>query len=132
TTPRSSARPGTGRCEVPVLPARAGAAGGDVVPASGVSGMDLQQWLAYIERQHPRTIELGLERVREVATRLGLERPAAQVVSVAGTNGKGSTVAFIEAIARAGGWKVGAYTSPHLLRYNERVRIDGREASDEA
>ena len=103
-----------------------------MVPASGVSGMDLQQWLAYIERQHPRTIELGLERVREVATRLGLERPAAQVVSVAGTNGKGSTVAFIEAIARAGGWKVGAYTSPHLLRYNERVRIDGREASDEA
>ena len=103
-----------------------------MVPASGVSGMDLQQWLAYIERQHPRTIELGLERVREVATRLGLERPAAQVVSVAGTNGKGSTVAFIEAIARAGGWKVGAYTSPHLLRYNERVRIDGEEASDPA
>jgi folylpolyglutamate synthase/dihydrofolate synthase len=94
--------------------------------------MNLQQWLEFIERQHPRSIEMGLERVREVAARLGLERPAAQVVTVAGTNGKGSTVAFIEAMARAGGWKVGAYTSPHLLRYNERVRIDGAEASDEA
>ena len=94
--------------------------------------MNLQQWLDHIERQHPRNIELGLERVREVAGRLGLRRPAAQVVTVAGTNGKGSTVAFIEAIARAGGWKVGAYTSPHLLRYNERVRIDGDEAGDEA
>ena len=94
--------------------------------------MELEQWLAHIERQHPRSIELGLERVREVAVRLGLERPAGQVITVAGTNGKGSTVAFVEAIARAGGWKVGAYTSPHLLRYNERVRIGGEEASDEA
>ncbi|AKC85958.1 bifunctional tetrahydrofolate synthase/dihydrofolate synthase [Pseudoxanthomonas suwonensis] len=92
----------------------------------------LQAWLAYVEAQHPNAIELGLERVREVAGRLGLARPAAQVVTVAGTNGKGSTVAFVEAIARAGGWKVGAYTSPHLLRYNERVRIDGEEASDAA
>ncbi|WP_024869392.1 bifunctional tetrahydrofolate synthase/dihydrofolate synthase [Pseudoxanthomonas suwonensis] len=94
--------------------------------------MNLQQWLEHIERQHPHNIELGLERVREVAARLGLQRPAAQVITVAGTNGKGSTVAFVEAIARAGGWKVGAYTSPHLVRYNERVRIDGEEASDEA
>src|SRR5690606_1515580 len=80
----------------------------------------LAEWLAYIETRHPRSIELGLERVREVAARLGLQRPAAQVFTVAGTNGKGSTVAFIEAIARADGWKVGAYSSPHLLRYNER------------
>ena len=94
--------------------------------------MELAQWLAHIENQHPRSVELGLERVREVAGRLGLERPAAQVVTVAGTNGKGSTVAFIEAIARAAGWRVGAYTSPHLLRYNERVRVDGEEASDAA
>ncbi|HET6396761.1 MAG TPA: Mur ligase family protein, partial [Pseudoxanthomonas sp.] len=94
--------------------------------------MDLQQWLAHIERQHPKAIEMGLERVREVAARLGLARPAAQVVTVGGTNGKGSTVAFVEAIARAGGWKVGAYTSPHLLRYNERVRIDGADAGDAA
>ncbi|ADV28095.1 FolC bifunctional protein [Pseudoxanthomonas suwonensis 11-1] len=91
----------------------------------------LADWLAYIETRHPRAIEMGLERVREVAARLGLERPAAQVVTVGGTNGKGSTVAFIEAIARAEGWKVGAYTSPHLLRYNERVRIDGAEAGDD-
>ncbi|MBE2291950.1 MAG: bifunctional tetrahydrofolate synthase/dihydrofolate synthase [Xanthomonadaceae bacterium] len=94
--------------------------------------MDLARWLEHIEKQHPSSIELGLERVRAVAARLGLERPAAQVITVAGTNGKGSTVAFTEAIARAGGWKVGAYTSPHLLRYNERVRIDGRDAPDEA
>ena len=94
--------------------------------------MDLSQWLEYIQRQHPESIELGLDRVREVATRLGLGRPAAQVITVAGTNGKGSTVAFIEAIARAGGWKVGAYTSPHLLRYHERVRIEAEEVADDA
>ncbi len=92
----------------------------------------LIHWLEYIERQHPSAIAMGLERVREVAGRLCLERPAAQVITVAGTNGKGSTVAFIEAIARAAGWNVGAYTSPHLLRYNERVRVNGEEASDQA
>ena len=91
---------------------------------------DLPAWLAYIEQQHPKSIEMGLDRVREVATRLLLEKPATRVITVGGTNGKGSTVAFIEAIARATGWKVGAYTSPHLLRYNERVRIDGVEVDD--
>jgi dihydrofolate synthase / folylpolyglutamate synthase len=91
----------------------------------------LQQWLEYIEQQHPKSIDLGLERTREVAVRMSLGKPAGNVVTVGGTNGKGSTVAFIEAIARAAGLKVGAYTSPHLLRYNERVRIDGREAGDE-
>jgi dihydrofolate synthase/folylpolyglutamate synthase len=91
----------------------------------------LAQWLEYIERQHPRTIDMGLERVREVASRLRLKKPAKKVVTVAGTNGKGSTVAFIEAIARAAGWKTGAYTSPHLLAYNERVRIDGADADDQ-
>lgn len=90
----------------------------------------LADWLAYIEGQHPRQIELGLDRVREVADRLGLVKPAREVIAVAGTNGKGSTVAFIESIARAGGWKVGAYTSPHLFRYNERVRVNGVEADD--
>jgi len=92
----------------------------------------LADWLAHIERQHPSAIAMGLERVREVADRLGIGRPARQVITVAGTNGKGSTVAFIEAIARAGGWTVGAYTSPHLQRYNERVRIEGEEAGDAA
>ncbi|KRG68178.1 bifunctional tetrahydrofolate synthase/dihydrofolate synthase [Pseudoxanthomonas dokdonensis] len=92
----------------------------------------LSEWLAYIEGQHPRDIEMGLERVRQVADALQLPRPANHVISVAGTNGKGSTVAFIEAIARAAGYRVGSYTSPHLLRYNERVRMDGEEVDDHA
>ncbi|CAD7378114.1 bifunctional tetrahydrofolate synthase/dihydrofolate synthase [Xanthomonas arboricola] len=90
----------------------------------------LSDWLAYIEQQHPQNIAMGLDRVREVAARLQLAAPARHVIVVGGTNGKGSTVAFIEAIAQAAGWKVGSYTSPHLLRYNERVRIDGNEAGD--
>lgn len=92
----------------------------------------LSDWLGYIEQQHPATIDMGLDRVRTVAEAMGLGAPAERSIVVGGTNGKGSTVAFIEAIARAAGWKVGAYTSPHLLRYNERVRIDGEDASDEA
>ena len=97
--------------------------------------MNLTEWLDYQQRQHPREIALGLERVRTVAQRLQSDavdplRPAIRVITVAGTNGKGSTVAFIEAIARAAGWRVGAFTSPHLLRYNERVRVDGREVDD--
>ena len=91
----------------------------------------LHDWLAYIERQHPATIDMGLDRVRAVATRMDLPKPARHVVTVGGTNGKGSTVAFVEAIAAAAGLRVGAYTSPHLLAYNERVRIDGREVPDE-
>ncbi len=90
----------------------------------------LQDWLARLQRQHPTAIELGLERVGAVAARMQLEKPAPCVITIGGTNGKGSTVAFIEAIARAAGLRVGAYTSPHLLRYNERVRIDGVDASD--
>ena len=90
----------------------------------------LDDWLAYIERQHAREIALGLERVREVAARMGLVQPAARSILVGGTNGKGSTVAFLESIARAAGLRVGAYTSPHLLRYNERVRIDGEAIDD--
>ncbi|AMJ57482.1 MULTISPECIES: bifunctional tetrahydrofolate synthase/dihydrofolate synthase [Stenotrophomonas] len=90
----------------------------------------LEQWLAHIEQQHPQSIAMGLERVREVAERMQLGQPAAHCIVVGGTNGKGSTVAFIEAIARAAEWKVGAYTSPHLLRYNERVRIDGQDVDD--
>ena len=90
----------------------------------------LEQWLHYQQQVHPKSIDMGLERVGEVARRLGLGRPARRVITVGGTNGKGSTVAFIEAIARAAGLKVGAYTSPHLLRYNERVRIDGADAGD--
>jgi len=89
-------------------------------------------WLEKITCQHPREIELGLERIRPVHTRMVLPPPARQVITLAGTNGKGSTAAFITAIARAAGWRVGAYTSPHLLRYNERVAIDGRPVDDAA
>ena len=92
----------------------------------------LAEWLQRIERQHPVAIDMGLDRVASVAAGMGLQRPAGKVITVAGTNGKGSTVAFIEAIARAAGLAVGAYTSPHLLAYNERVRINGAEATDDA
>jgi dihydrofolate synthase/folylpolyglutamate synthase len=90
----------------------------------------LEQWLDYQLRTHPQQIAMGLERVREVAIRMRLGRPGKHVIIVAGTNGKGSTVAFVEAIARAANLRVGAFTSPHLLRYNERVRICGDDAPD--
>lgn len=90
----------------------------------------LADWLDWQQTLHPRTIDLGLERVREVARRLELLAPECPVITVGGTNGKGSCVAFLEAMLRAAGYKVGSYTSPHLLRYNERVRIDGSEAAD--
>jgi dihydrofolate synthase/folylpolyglutamate synthase len=91
----------------------------------------LDQWLQYQLSTHPQAIAMGLERVREVARRLDLLSLPCQVIVVAGTNGKGSTVAFLEAIARASGFKVGAFTSPHILRYNERIRVNGEEVSDE-
>ncbi|MCD9087923.1 bifunctional tetrahydrofolate synthase/dihydrofolate synthase [Stenotrophomonas sp. SY1] len=97
---------------------------------SSVRPATLEQWLAHIEQQHPHPIAMGLERVREVAQRMQLGKPGEYTIVVGGTNGKGSTVAFIESIARAAEWKVGAYTSPHLLRYSERVRIDGADVDD--
>ena len=90
----------------------------------------LEQWLDWQLRLHPREIELGLDRVRAVWQRLAAPAPARTVITVGGTNGKGSTVAFLEAILRAGGQRVGAFTSPHLLRYNERIRVHGVDASD--
>ena len=90
----------------------------------------LAQWLAFIERQHPKAIALGLERVAAVWQRMGV-RVGCPVITVAGTNGKGSTCAMLEAILRAGGYRTGLYTSPHLEQYNERVRVAGVEASDE-
>ena len=92
---------------------------------------NLAGWLDYIEQQHPQSIALGLERVARVRDAMGLA-PAAPVITVAGTNGKGSTCAMLEAILGAAGYRVGLYTSPHLLRYNERVRVGGREAGDAA
>lgn len=96
-----------------------------------MSKRSLADWLSYLEQLHPSAIDMGLDRSREVARRLGLGRPAPRVVTVTGTNGKGSTCAFIAALMRAHGLKVGVYSSPHLLRYNERVLIGAREASDE-
>ena len=91
----------------------------------------LADWLAYLEKLHPKTIALGLDRVRSVQTHLDVAI-ACPVFTVGGTNGKGSTCALLESILRCAGYSTGLYTSPHLLRYNERVRIDGVDATDEA
>jgi dihydrofolate synthase/folylpolyglutamate synthase len=90
----------------------------------------LAQWLEFIERQHPKTIALGLDRASAVWQRMRV-RIGCPVITVAGTNGKGSTCAMLESILRAGGYRTGLYTSPHLVRYNERVRIGGEEADDQ-
>ncbi|MDD2052399.1 bifunctional tetrahydrofolate synthase/dihydrofolate synthase [Pseudomonas putida] len=90
----------------------------------------LGDWLAYLEQLHPSAIDMGLERSQEVARRMGLSRLAPRVITVTGTNGKGSTCAFVASLLRAQGLKVGVYSSPHLLRYNERVQVNGVEASD--
>lgn len=90
----------------------------------------LAEWLQYQQQTHPDAIALGLDRVRAVVQKLGCQRPASKVLTVGGTNGKGSTVAFAEALARAAGRRVGCYTSPHLLHYSERVRIDGAPIDD--
>ncbi|MBK7081452.1 MAG: bifunctional tetrahydrofolate synthase/dihydrofolate synthase [Betaproteobacteria bacterium] len=91
----------------------------------------LSGWLAYLETLHPKAIAMGLERVRAVAARLGSELHC-PVITVAGTNGKGSTCAMLASVLRCGGYRVGLYTSPHLLRYNERMRLDGRAVDDDA
>jgi dihydrofolate synthase/folylpolyglutamate synthase len=93
--------------------------------------MTLADWLERIQQMHPEEIELGLDRVAKVASALGLGKPARRVITVTGTNGKGSVVGFIDSIARAAGYKVGKYTSPHLLEYNERVAIAGEPVGDE-
>ncbi|MEO7325830.1 MAG: bifunctional tetrahydrofolate synthase/dihydrofolate synthase [Dokdonella sp.] len=90
----------------------------------------LADWLDYQLRVHPRSIELGLDRVAEVWRRLGAPVPAPVIITIGGTNGKGSTVAFLEAMLAADGKRVGAFTSPHLLHYNERVRVAGIDVED--
>ena len=92
----------------------------------------LPEWLDWQESLHPQKIDLGLERVARVAERMNLLDAGHAVVSVAGTNGKGSSVAMLEAVYLAAGYRVGSYTSPHLQRYNERVRVNAGEVTDEA
>ena len=91
----------------------------------------LAEWLAYLETLHPKAIAMGLDRVSAVYARLGVVLTC-PVITVGGTNGKGSTCALLECMLRAGGYRVGAYTSPHLLHYNERVRVDAADATDDA
>lgn len=91
---------------------------------------NLDDWLRWQETLHPTSIELGLERVRQVFHQLHPESPPFTIITVAGTNGKGSSVALLESIFNTAGYKVGTYTSPHLLRYNERIRLSGDAASD--
>jgi dihydrofolate synthase / folylpolyglutamate synthase len=92
----------------------------------------VEQWLGWLETLHPAEIEFGLERTAAVADRLGLHDSTVPIITVAGTNGKGSVCAFLEAILAAAGWRVGRYTSPHLERYHERVRAAGEEIDDVA
>jgi len=97
-----------------------------------VPGRTLEQWLEWQAGLNPKAIDLGLERVRQVWEALGAPPPGATIVTVAGTNGKGSSVALLEAILREAGYLTGSYTSPHLLHYNERIRIDGVPLDDAA
>lgn len=90
----------------------------------------LSEWLTWIESIHAKEIDLGLDRVKKVAERLNILTPGCPVITVGGTNGKGSTVAGLESIYRASGYKVGAFTSPILFKHNEQVRIAGHMASD--
>ncbi|MFV0549919.1 MAG: bifunctional tetrahydrofolate synthase/dihydrofolate synthase [Limnobaculum xujianqingii] len=90
----------------------------------------LASWLYYLEHLHSKAIELGLERVRSVAERLDLLKPAPYVFTIAGTNGKGTTCRTLEMILMAEGYRVGVYSSPHLIRYTERVRIQGQELAE--
>jgi len=106
----------------------------DRVTASNTSPMrfqTLQQWLDWQETLHPKAIDLGLERVAAVADALQLRTQVPTTITVAGTNGKGTVATVVAALLRALGFRVGLYTSPHLLRYNERVSVDGEPVSDE-
>lgn len=91
----------------------------------------LSAWLEWLEQNHPQEIDLGLERVACVAARMALLNPSAKVVTVAGTNGKGSCVTATAALLSSAGFSVGVYTSPHLIHYNERIVVDGASVIDE-
>ena len=92
--------------------------------------MNLSAWLAYLETLHPSEIELGLDRISQVAENLAIDFSRQTVVTVGGTNGKGSTCCFLESLLKSHGKRVGVYRSPHLVKYNERISIDGVPVSD--
>ena len=100
------------------------------VNANRLRFRSIDKWLHWQESLHFTAIELGLERCRRVANNMGLLNPSYNVISVAGTNGKGSSIIMLDRILRNAGYKIGRYTSPHLLRYNERICINGNEATD--
>jgi len=93
---------------------------------------NLQAWLDWQAGRSPKAVQLGLGRVREIWSRLGSPDLAAPIISIAGTNGKGSSAAFAEAILQAAGYRTACYSSPHLLRYNERIRLDAEPVGDDA
>lgn len=99
------------------------------MPESSQLPADLQAWLSYIEQHHAQPIALGLDRVEWVRQRMQLEVPF-PVITVGGTNGKGSTCAMLESVLTAAGYRVGCYTSPHILHYNERVKVNGNAVDD--
>jgi len=96
------------------------------------TSQSLDDWLSYLESIHPQNIELGLSRVKQVAKDLGLLEDLGYTLLVGGTNGKGSTCAYIEQLLLASGVSTGVFSSPHIIRYNERVRINGNELADDA
>ncbi len=100
------------------------------IEASNILPATLSEWLTLLETRHPTPIDLGLERVAEVKDRLGIQFHC-PVITVGGTNGKGSTCAFLESILLRARYRVGLYTSPHLIHFNERARIDGEPLSDQ-
>jgi len=93
-------------------------------------GRTLEDWLTRLESLHPKKIDLGLDRVGQVLAALSLREPPYRIITIGGTNGKGSCVALLENIYREAGYRVGAFTSPHLWRFNERIRVGGMEATD--
>ncbi|WP_165855236.1 bifunctional tetrahydrofolate synthase/dihydrofolate synthase [Marinobacter sp. JSM 1782161] len=100
------------------------------MPRAPESGATVNEWLAYLEALHPKDIDLGLDRVLLVLRRLFPRHPGARIVTIGGTNGKGTTVAALERLLLSRGRSVGAYTSPHLQVYNERVRLNGLDIDD--
>lgn len=91
----------------------------------------LADWLGWLEQSHPKEIDLGLDRIRQVAARLDLLAPHAKVITVAGTNGKGSCVTATAGLLQSANFNVGVYTSPHLLHYAERIQLNGKPVADE-